>query len=347
MKKINMSKITTIILLASASLLAKDLDITITIPEVPKVPQVQVMVPKLILLDSKGKMVSKNSMPSLYNKKEVIFSSRVAPHRFNDNIESKKEKILVGDIVDSRVAAYLHSPLITVDDAKSKLEKAGFKVLSTYKVDKKGKVVSIVFTNDAMTKAASTSMRGFAGTLRIVIDTKNELTVISNPIYLMKAFMQKQYDEKLATATLKSLRDVFENAKNSKEMMKFRTLERFQFMENMPYYQSMNLIAEGKNKDLLQRAKKSKKVVFQHHLENGSILLGVTLAKRTSKFVKKTGYQNSGLLPYPVLIEDNKAKILAPEYYIAIMYPQLQMSQFMKISTVPGAILKDMDRIFR
>jgi len=118
-------------------------------------------------------------------------------------------------------------------------------------------------------------------------------------------------------------------------------------MENMPYYQDMKVIAQGKNKELLEKAKKSKKVVYEQHLDNGSIVIGVKLGKRTSKFVKKIGYQNSGLLPYPVLIENGKAVILAPQYYIAIMYPMLKMSQFMKIATTPGAIGKDIDKIFR
>ena len=39
--------------------------------------------------------------------------------------------------------------------------------------------------------------------------------------------------------------------------------------------------------------------------------------------------------------------MLAPQYYIAVMYPKLKMSQFMKIATVPGAIAKDIDKVFR
>ena len=256
-------------------------------PTVPKPPQVEVIVPKLILLDAQGKLITKDSMESIYKKEEVFFSDRVAPDRFNKNQPHKKIEILVGDIVDAKVAAYLHTALLSVDEVKSKLEKAGFKVLSTFKVDKKGKVTSIVFTNDAIEKAASKNTRGFAGTLRVVVDTKNKVTVIANPIYMMKAFMQKEYDKDLAEDTLTSIRSVFDSLSNSPEMIKFRLLERYRFMENMPYYQDMKQVASGKNKDLLARAKKSKKVVYEQHLANGSIVVGVKLAKRTSKFVKK------------------------------------------------------------
>ena len=237
---------------------------------------------------------------------------------------------------------------MSVDEAKANLKKAGFDILSTYKVDKRGKAISIVFTNDAITKAAAKKSRGFTSSLRMLIDNKNKITSISNPIYVMKAFMQEQYDSKLAEATLSSIRDNFSGLENSGEMIKYSVLERFHFMENMPYYQDMSVIAKASTNDaLMKKATKSKKIVYQQKLANGSYIIGVKLGKRTNKFVKKIGYTNAGLLPYPVLIEGGEAKILAPQYYISVMYPMLKMSQFMKIATIPGAIEKDCDRIFR
>ena len=212
---------------------------------------------------------------------------------------------------------------------------------------KKGKLVSIVFTNDALIKQASKSTRGFASSLRVLIDEQNSQISISNPLYVMKAFMQDTYDEKIAKDTLAKLHTIFKGLKNSKDVVKFARLERYQFMKNMPYYQDMVKVATGDNKTLLQKAKKSKKIVYEQHLDNGSVIIGVKLSKRTSKFVKKIGYQNSGLLPYPVLIENNTARILSPKYYIAVMYPNLSMSEFMTIATIPGAIQKDCDRVFR
>jgi hypothetical protein len=198
-----------------------------------------------------------------------------------------------------------------------------------------------------MEESATKKSRGFASTLRVVIDTQNELINISSPIYVMKAFMQEEYDSKLAEDVLKRLRENFEGLNNSKEIVKFSVLEHYQFMENMPFYQDMQVVAIGNNEDLLSKVKASKSVVYEQHLSNGSIVVGVELGKRTSKFVKKIGYLNSGLLPYPVLIENGEAKILEPRFYIAVMYPTLQMSEFMTIATVPGAIASDCDKMFR
>ena len=321
----------------------------ITMPTVPTVPKAIELSPALVLVDKEGNIITK-SLEDIYPKrKKIVFSTNVAPERFNKNKKTTavKEEALAGDIKNARVTAYLHSPLISADDASAKLKNAGFTILSTFKVDKKGKVLSIVFTNDALKKAASKTLRGFAGTLRLVVDTKNKLVNISNPIYILKAFMQKEYDASVGTATLQQIRSVFPDLKDSSETVKFLALNRYQFMDNMPYYQDMKVIAKAKNEELLKRAKKSKKLVYTQTLDNGSTVVGVKLGKRTSKFVKKIGYQNSGLLPYPVLIENGEAKIMAPQYYIAIMYPKLKMSKFMTIATVPGAITKDIDKIFR
>ena len=46
-------------------------------------------------------------------------------------------------------------------------------------------------------------------------------------------------------------------------------------------------------------------------------------------------------------VEEGKAKMLAPKYYIAISYPQLTMGEFMTIASVPGAIEKDLAKPFK
>lgn len=323
--------------------------LTITIPTVPETPKAIKLSSELRLVDEHGHIIIKNLNTLYPERKEIIFSTNVAPERFNkkNKDKDKEEVTLLGSVDNARVTAYLQSPLLSVDEVIAKLKQEKFEILSTFKVDKKGTVTSIVYTNDAIKSAASKNMRGFAGALRIVVDNENKLVNISNPIYMLKAFMQKEYNPSVAQKVLTQIHNVFPDLKASTEVVKFLALERYQFMENMPFYQDMKVVAEAKNAELLKRAQKSKKIVYEQHLDNGSIILGVELGSRTSKFVKKIGYQNSGLLPYPVLIENGEAKILAPQYYIAVMYPKLKMSKFMTIATVPGAINKDIDKIFR
>jgi hypothetical protein len=119
-------------------------------------------------------------------------------------------------------------------------------------------------------------------------------------------------------------------------------------MTAMPYYQDMITVAKGNTtEELVKKAKATNNVVFTQELSKGRVLIGMNLGKRTAKFIKKIGTRNAGLLPYPVIIEDGEAKIMDPKYYIAIMYPALKMSEFMTISTVPGAIQVDSENLFR
>ncbi|MCF6244145.1 MAG: hypothetical protein L3J43_03860, partial [Sulfurovum sp.] len=122
-------------------------------------------------------------------------------------------------------------------------------------------------------------------------------------------------------------------------------LPKYQFMKGMPKYQNMIEVASGTN--LLEKLKNNDKVVFTQSLENGATLVGIKLGKRTQKFTKRIGRNNAAMLPYPILIENGKAKILDPKYYISFMYPLLTMSEFMTIATVPDAMVKDCEKVFK
>ncbi|WP_457746361.1 hypothetical protein [Sulfurimonas sp.] len=320
--------------------------INIKIPKVPEVPKVEAVVPTLNVTTSQSSQSNEAIIKEAISKQKVTFSNHVAPVLIEVHKDDNKN-ISVGEIKNARVTAYLHAPLMSVTDVSSALTGVGFRIVKTYKIDKKGLATAVLFTNTKLIQAASKANRGFAAVLRVTIDKKDKLVSITNPIYILKAFLQDNYNEKVAKESLNSLQNAFKELKNSQEIVKFSALEHFQFMAGMPKYEDMQTIKKAANTTLLKKARKSKKLVFEQKLENGSYLIGVKLSKRTTRFIKKTGYQNAALLPYPVLIENGEAKILDPKYYISVMYPLLKMSQFMTIATVPGAINKDIDKIFR
>jgi hypothetical protein len=116
-------------------------------------------------------------------------------------------------------------------------------------------------------------------------------------------------------------------------------------MNGMPHYEDMIEVASGD--DLLEKIKDNDKVLFTQTLENGSVLIGIQLSKRTSTFTRRIGRNNAAMLPYPILIENGKAKILDPKYYIAYMYPMLKMTEFMTIASIPDAMIKDCEKVFK
>lgn len=336
----------TLALLLNANAQEGSNEVIIKIPQVVQTPKVEAVVPKVITVEGSNSQSNEEILKEIMKEKIVTFSDHVAP--IIAELQNDVNKTIeVGDIDKGRVAAYLHAPAMSIEDVSRKLQDAGFELLQTYALNKEKTLTSVVFTNKALLANASKTQRGFAANLRLTLDTENNLLSISNPIYHHRAFMQDEYDQNLSESTLQTLRQSFKDLNNSNEVLKFAVLERFQFMEGMPKYSDMKVITKGENAKLLAQANASKKVLFEQKLENGSTLLGVELSKRTNKFIDKIGTQNAGLLPYPVLIENGEAKILDPKYYIALMYPMLKMSQFMTISTVPGAIQKDIDKIFR
>ena len=284
------------------------------------------------------------------NTRSIKFSKRIPPNYVDHSKDTPAEKAKntsdhIGEVVSGRISAYIRAKYIDVKEAKATLEKAGFTILSVAAVNKKGNLTSIVFTNKDLTAMASKSNRGFSASLRLLVNKKDHHITITNPLYMAKGFMQDDFDEKIPKEALAKITSNFKRLLNSKDQLKFQLLPKYQFMHGMPLYQDMITVASGKN--LLEKVQKHKRVVFIQKLDNGSILVGIKLRKRTNKFIDKIGTNNAALLPYPILIEEGKAKILDPKYYISVMYPLLQMSEFMTIATVPGAIVKDCERVFR
>jgi len=252
-----------------------------------------------------------------------------------------------GHIEKEFISAYLRGPFASVAQVEADLKNAGFEVLGTHDIDKKGDLTSITFTCPSLKKMANKKTRGFMGVLKVLVDDVNKQISISNPLYFAKAYLQDDFDKATATKVLDKLNQTFEGLKNAKDGMEFDDLSGYHFAMSMPYYEDMESIASGDNAKLIEKAKASGSVVFELTLDNGATLLGVKLDKRTTKFAKKIGANNASVIPYTILIENGEAKVLAPKYNLALHYPLLSMTGFMTIATVPGAILKDCEKIFQ
>ena len=316
--------------------------IEIIIPQPPEVPSVDTKVPSAV------KVITKNG--SNTDTRSIKFSKRIPPNYVLSSQRVQKEKpkntsTNLGGISNGKISTYLRGKFMDVKTAQATLKEAGFDIISTSTVDKKGQLTSIVFTDKTLTDMGSKKDTAFMASLRLLVNKKDHHISITNPLYMAKAFMQEQYDEKPAKETLAKITAKFTGLLNSKDMLKFQLLPKYQFMNGMPRYNDMVTIARGD--DLLAKLKNNKSIVFTQKLNNGATLVGVKLGKRTNKFTARIGTNNAALLPYPVVIENGEAKILEPKYYISVMYPLLQMSEFMTIATVPGAIIKDCEKIFR
>jgi len=283
------------------------------------------------------------------SNKGIVFSKRCPPdyipHGFGKDKVKDHKNIRIGEASSGQISTYLRGEYLTTKDVIERLKKGGFEIVTSLTLDKKGTLTSVVFTSKELKAMGDKDNSGFISSLRVLIDKKKKKISITNPIYMAKGFLQNSFDEKSIKIVLNNIINNFPNLKNSKDKLKYQLLPKYTYMKGMAKYNDMIEISSGTK--LMDKLKKNKRIAFVLKISKTRTLVGVKLRRRTKKFIKRIGRKNAGLLPYPVLIENNKAKILDPKFYIAYMYPLLKMTQFMTIATTPDEMIKDCKRAFR
>ena len=234
-------------------------------------------------------------------------------------------------------------------DVVKQLKAKGFKVLAEHYVSEDASLKTLLFTRDDLIAQADKATRGFAAVLRVMVDDGRKEAIVLNPEYQLRAFMQKEADEGAIKKITTDVIGAFDNPQITiPDMLEKEEIGSYHFMIGMPYYEEMIPVASGTSADLLAaiKANGGKSVLFDLELSKDRHLLAVDLGRKVEKFVYKTGTDEALLLPYLVLIENGEAKILAPKYYIALMYPSLSMGEFMKIANIPGIIENSIKKLF-
>lgn len=255
-------------------------------------------------------------------------------------ISSVLTALLASNLFAKDVSSYEYAPLKSNTEVKSALSNNGFSIIGEYDAMKNPNYHVIAFTNDAMKNAASQENRGFAGVQKVLIDKKDNTLVFTNPEYFMHAFLQDDFKENIAQRINAKLSAAFGKMTASKDVLESDDIAGYHFMMAMPYYEDM--IQIGKGTDLVQNIKKNagKNLIFELNLKN-SVLLGVAMPTKEGEsyyLPKIKGEKHAAFLPYMILVENNKAEIMHPKYYLAIAFPELSMGEFMAISSTPGAI---------
>jgi hypothetical protein len=324
------------------------------IPKVPEVPKVTVIMPIVHTTNSTSSVPPKpvnviNQLPTSSKPPQVTTPKTIQV----ETKKSEQENLIAGTNKSGRVPTYLRGTVDSLEETQKRLKDAGFNILSTtyLDVDNKRNLISIVFTHPLLEEVANKPSHGFFASLRLLINKETKEMTISNPLYFSKAFMQDTHNEKVALDVLQILNKTFHSLKDSKDRLKYTLLPTYCFMFGLPKYQDMITVAKAdSSQKLLEQIKAYKggqNLIFSQKLSDETYLIGVALSKKTTKFIDTVGKDNALLLPYPILIEKGTAKILNPKYYIAISYPMLKMSNFMKIATVPSAIEKDCTTMFQ
>ncbi len=232
---------------------------------------------------------------------------------------------------------------LKLDVLKQKLADNGLQVIGTHQVAGDKDYTVVVYTAADLKKAAQLSDRGFMAVLRILHNAKDQELVASNPEYYMRAFLQKDYKDGMAKPVNDALAATLGTLVPTDDSMKTKKLAKYNFMMSMPHYDDFQRVAKGSTEELCKKLEANAKdrIVFKLNVadDGSSVLYGVALPGELEKFNDKLETMGqSHLLPYTVLIENGEANILHAKFYFALSFPQLSMTEFMKIMSVPGDI---------
>jgi len=246
------------------------------------------------------------------------------------------------DKAPKEMSAYYSSKLQPLATVQSKLKKNGFKILVTTKVVGNQNVITI--TNRELQATNS-----YLATLNVLVNSSANEIRVQNPSYFGSAYLQDKYTYGQFKSTLNALEKALGTMNEVQEKSDFADLPDYNFMFGMPHFSDAITITTGDEVyKKLDNPNVAKHIAYKLSLPNGNILVGHKLEKETNSFLKTIGQQkNAQLLPYQALVFANQVQILNPKYYLALSLPLLSMGEFMKISSTPDLIQKDIKNVYK
>lgn len=258
-------------------------------------------------------------------------------------------------------AAALYKPFVSATPAggsvaeasvavKKKLQAAGFEVLGEYSpyVDNSALILGI--TNAGLKKAASQHPTGgFGAVLRVAVTNNNGVIEVSytNPTYQGLAYRIGELAE--ADAALGKALGAGEPF--GAEGLSPEQLSEYHYMAFMPTFEDAKKMASfGSHADAvaaleraMQQPESDMKPVWKVEVNGEQTIIGVNLnggdwkgqMKNIMAKIDHASPKSTAALPWEFLISGKDVYYLPGKYRIALMFPDLSMGSFMKISDVP------------
>lgn len=248
------------------------------------------------------------------------------------------------------------------DEAKSKVEAAGFEIAGSYSPYDGAIVLAI--TNDALKKdAASSDFGGYAAGQRVTVTKVDDEVQVSytNPMYYANAYRLE--DTSGAAAALASLEKALGNSQTfgtGDKQLSAGDLRKYHYMFGMEYFDDPSELAEYDSYDeavaaveegLAQGRGGATKVYRIDIPGKNETVFGVALNdsgcsgdEYIMSRVDKEEIRSTGHLPYEILVSDGDVYALYARFRIAISWPHLPMIQsdtgatFFNIMCAPNAI---------
>ncbi len=237
---------------------------------------------------------------------------------------------------------------------RSALDKKGFQVAGEYEPYKGARILAV--TSDALKAAAAKSDFGAYGAImRISItDTGKELQVAAtNPRYYAAAYRMRENLNDVAAALEEAVGKTAEFG--SRDGMTASALRKYHYMVMMPYFDDSVKLASYPSQEAalaaveaaLAAKKSGTSKVYRVDIPGKQeSVVGVVITDGDGadtaimKVIDIGALKHSPHLPYEMVVSNGAVYMLHGKFRIALDFPDLTMSTFMKISGAPSAIEK-------
>ena len=245
---------------------------------------------------------------------------------------------------------------------ETKLKNGGFKVVGKYFPKSLAGYGVVVATDDAMLGEVG-SVGGHAilgAAIRVGVKADGSVAY-TNPDYWYRAYFRKSFDKKEAAvkALQTRLQDALgagkglggdESASNLPNYRYMIGMERLDSYKNkMAEYGSFNEAVKTVRDNLAKGAGKTSKVYEIVMTDRKLAVFGVSMndtENNDGEWIKRIDMQDSiAGLPYEIYVIDKEVGAPHARFRIALAFPDVGMGQFMRISTLPNAIVDTMSLV--
>ncbi len=245
---------------------------------------------------------------------------------------------------------------------ETKLKNGGFKVVGTYFPKSLAGYGVVVATDDAMLGEVG-SVGGHAvlgAAIRVGVKADGSVAY-TNPDYWYRAYFRKSFDKK--EAAVKALQARLQDAlgagkgqggdESASGLTNYRYMigmERLDSYKNkMAEYGSFNEAVKTVRDNLAKGAGKTSKIYEVVMADRKLAVFGVSMNdtdNNDGEWIKRIDMQdNIAGLPYEIYVIDKEVGAPHARFRIALAFPDVGMGQFMRISTLPNAIIDTMNQV--